>query len=719
MTTKNNWRQSSISERLEQRVLLTTYAPNLLYTFAAPEDVSSIFANSDNSLTYVVGEGGGQIDRFIPGSAPTTLVNFGSGVNDPSEPSGEQFEDSNRDIFGATLLGGTGGSDGGTIFEWANGSPSITDLANFEAATTGPLPKADYMDASGNIYGTTDTGSTDGNGSIWEYHASTQLLTYVPVPSGMNRVEGSLIADSSGDIFGATAGDSTRSEFFEIAAATSTITSLATFSAAEPNSQGQLAIDSTGNMYGTASNGSASGGAFYEVPASNRSSIDYLASTSTTTDGAFRDASGDLFTYGLEIPAIAEEFFELPAGQHTAQQIASLDPTPLGDDTFVMTIASNGTIYGANQDGSTNGNGSLFSLTPGISPIETSSLSVIIERSTLPPTVLSTATIKGTVTIDVINSGTTIESSEITARIFALGGGPLVETADLLGSTVHAAKLKPGASTTIVVPIYSLPSLGTGTFTLSALVNDAAEISANSYFGPTLTAAAPFVAFSETVIHTTLPPLAVSGEKTMASVTLEISNAGNVTSTGDSTIALSASADLATGGTIFRTMSEPIIIKPGDSESLTLPLVSLPAVSNGSYYIVARVTDSKGGTSFTSSSATYELATPFISLAPLAADIVIGKAGTSTVGFTLVNQGNITATGSSTIGLYASPDGRVAWGTREFSETLSVPLAPGESKAIKLHLTAAQTQALQAAPSVVLQVADSVGGVRALPVVLG
>src|SRR5208282_5344317 len=105
-------------------------------------------------------------------------------------------------------------------------------------------------------------------------------------------------------------------------------------------------------------------GAFYEVSAANRSTIDYLATVSTNTDGAYLDASGDLFTDGLQTPGDVEKMFELPAGQHTAQQIASLDSATIGDDTFALTIASNGTIYGANQDGAADGNGSLFSLTP-------------------------------------------------------------------------------------------------------------------------------------------------------------------------------------------------------------------------------------------------------------------------------------------------------------------------------------------------------------------
>ena len=113
---------------------------------------------------------------------------------------------------------------------------------------------------------------------------------------------------------------------------------------------------------------------------------------------------------------------------------------------------------------------------------------------------------------------------------------------------------------------------------------------------------------------------------------MKITNSGNVSSTGQSTIAFYFSQDtVATDGTLIRSVSESVVLKPGASRVVNVPLVSLPSVADGEYYLDIVVTDPKSDVTTLNSSGRYALAAPFISLVPSAASAVNAKNGTATI----------------------------------------------------------------------------------------
>ena len=86
---------------------------------------------------------------------PANIVPLASFLNTTgATPSGVLVEDSSGNLFGTTQQGGTGGGYG-TVFEVAHGTGTITTLATFNncngANPTGSLVE----DSSGDLFGTT------------------------------------------------------------------------------------------------------------------------------------------------------------------------------------------------------------------------------------------------------------------------------------------------------------------------------------------------------------------------------------------------------------------------------------------------------------------------------------------------------------------------------------------------------------------------------------
>jgi len=238
-----------------------------------------------------------------------------------------------------------------------------------------------------------------------------------------------------------------------------------------------------------------------------------------------------------------------------------------------------------------------------------SALSPVLGKSTLPKSVVVGGTSHGQVTVDVTNSASTISSGATTVAIYASTDGSIDSSAVKIGSVSRRLKLKSHARSVIVIPIKSLPASLSGSYTLLAQVTDPSGGTSVSSAGSTLTAAAPFINFSEILVRATLAASDVTGKKTRAAVQLRITNGGNIASSGKTTIALYVSPDTtAADGSLVRSVSESIVLKPDASRVVSIPLLSIPGVADGNYHLVARVTDPKGDVTTVASAGTYALA---------------------------------------------------------------------------------------------------------------
>jgi uncharacterized repeat protein (TIGR03803 family) len=108
----------------------------------------------------------------------TTLATF-NGTNG-SEPHSGLIEDAAGDLFGTTNLGGP--NNYGVVFEVPAGSGTITTVATFNG-TDGIDPNPGLIsDSAGNLYGTTNSGGANSDGTIFEL---TGTGFVVPEPTGL------------------------------------------------------------------------------------------------------------------------------------------------------------------------------------------------------------------------------------------------------------------------------------------------------------------------------------------------------------------------------------------------------------------------------------------------------------------------------------------------------------------------------------------------------
>ena len=239
--------------------------------------------------------GYGTVFEIPAGSdAVTTLVSF-SGANG-EYPGGGVVEDSSGNLFGTTSAGGAYGD--GVVFEVKAGSGTATTLASF-TNTNGVLPCGGLVeDSSGNLFGTTTyTYANDtGDGTVFEVRAGSNVVTTLASFSGANGAfpNGSLIRDSSGNLFGMTygGGSSWYGTVFEVRAGSGAVTTLASFNGSNGASPyASLVEDGSGNLFGTTYGGGSSGdGTLFEVQA---------GSNAVTTLVSFNGANGEYPAVGL------------------------------------------------------------------------------------------------------------------------------------------------------------------------------------------------------------------------------------------------------------------------------------------------------------------------------------------------------------------------------------------------------------------------------------
>jgi uncharacterized repeat protein (TIGR03803 family) len=233
---------------------------------AAP--VSSLIRGAQGNLfgTTLVGGANGQgtVFELAAGSGTiTSLASFTGGS--ASSPTGNLVRDPQGNIFGTTQSGGAFGN--GTLWELAAGSGTITILASFTGAN-GAFPEGGLIrDAQGTLFGTTEIGGAANSGTVFELAAGTGVInTLASFPSGtFGNLAGPaspLLLDAQGNLFGTTfsGGTTFNGTVWELAAGSSTLTTIASFTGANGANPGSsLVLDAQGNFFGTTHGGGAFG----------------------------------------------------------------------------------------------------------------------------------------------------------------------------------------------------------------------------------------------------------------------------------------------------------------------------------------------------------------------------------------------------------------------------------------------------------------------------
>jgi uncharacterized repeat protein (TIGR03803 family) len=295
------------------------------------------------------------------------------------------IEDAAGNIYGVTALGGT--KNYGTVFKIDAVTGTITTLASFTGGKTmGTMPKGDlYLDSAGNLFGTTVGGGAYDKGTIFEIavggNATSSTITTIASFNGTNGSYpyAGLVADAAGNLYGTTMGSKNRgyaSTVWELASGSSEITVLATFSykmsLAEQlatTSDGLLATDAAGNIFGTTRlGGTKNGGTLFEI--STDHSVTTLVNFTGTTgynpagtllresDGTFLGTTynGGHNGYGTIFQLSTSSTLSV-LGTFTGKNGAH----PIGK----LIVDSAGNLFGVTTIGGSKGYGTVFELPAG------------------------------------------------------------------------------------------------------------------------------------------------------------------------------------------------------------------------------------------------------------------------------------------------------------------------------------------------------------------
>jgi uncharacterized repeat protein (TIGR03803 family) len=150
--------------------VLYSFCPNYPNCTDGVFPVGSLIADSAGNLfgtTSADGGGGGTVFKLAPNGTETTLWSFTGGA-DGSEPQTGLVR-KNGNLYGTTLFGGANGF--GTVFKVARDGTE-TVLYSFDSVANGADGFEPYAglieDESGNLYGTTYGGGTDGGGIVFK-----------------------------------------------------------------------------------------------------------------------------------------------------------------------------------------------------------------------------------------------------------------------------------------------------------------------------------------------------------------------------------------------------------------------------------------------------------------------------------------------------------------------------------------------------------------------
>jgi uncharacterized repeat protein (TIGR03803 family) len=281
----------------------------LFYSFAPSPDgaspVAPLIVDSKGNLYGTTLDGGaakyGTVFKITPGGVESVLHNFPATATDGALPEGGLVMDSAGNLYGTTSSGGTQGV--GIVFEL---SPTGTEtvLYNFAGGHDGGIPYGSLvLDSAGNLYGTTRSGGAYYGGTVFEVTpggVETILHSFGHGTDGRYPYCG-LVRDSSGNLYGTTldGGTAGLGTVFELTAG-GTESILHSFTGTGGNDGANpystLVRDSSGNLYGTTAGGNSGSPVVFEISPAGKETVIYVFPVGDDAYGGLvMDSHGNLF----------------------------------------------------------------------------------------------------------------------------------------------------------------------------------------------------------------------------------------------------------------------------------------------------------------------------------------------------------------------------------------------------------------------------------------
>jgi uncharacterized repeat protein (TIGR03803 family) len=306
------------------------------------------------------GDGNGNIWKLPQGGALTSLFDFDG--NNGTFPLGALHIDSSGNLYGTTTTGGSNAD--GTVFR-VSSAGTYTELFSFGLDPGGPAAPFGGViaDASGTLYGTTFGGGPDGVGTVFSLATDgtvTTLANFDQVVNGGNPSEISLLRDASGTLFGSTRdlGFGSGATVFKLTT-DGTLTTLLRRTGGSIS--GTLIADASGTIFGADSNADGFGEVFSIASDGTVTTLATLGDS--ISGGLIMDKSGTLFGVTPGNTGGFGTVFSLTK-TGTLTTLATFDGSN-GTAPYGSLIAdASGTLYGvARSGGGPNDAGTVFSIT--------------------------------------------------------------------------------------------------------------------------------------------------------------------------------------------------------------------------------------------------------------------------------------------------------------------------------------------------------------------
>jgi probable HAF family extracellular repeat protein len=254
--------------------------------------------------------------------------------------------------------------------------------------------------------------------------------------------------------------------------------------------------------------------------------------------------------------------------------------------TNAFAINASGQIVGTLRDA--NGVAHGYLLTP-ISTSNRAALTPTIMRNTLPTTITGKS-VHGVVTLSITNSTATVEKGNAQIALYLASGASVDSSSISIGRISRPINLKPRAATSFVLSIMKLTeSIPSGNYRLVAQTTDPLGKTATAVAPLVISISSPHVALGATI--DAVSP-AVGQRGVAASVTILLTNTGNIIAAGAADVDFGYTLDESTEAATFVKTTRPLHIGAGKSGKLVLSFVVPKTLTPGAYTPIVTITDS-------------------------------------------------------------------------------------------------------------------------------
>jgi uncharacterized repeat protein (TIGR03803 family) len=300
---------------------------------AGSHSIAAIYGGDGNFATSTSPAITQNVAKMASWAANTVATFNGTNGEDPTGVVLDSF----GNIFGATQEGGNlslgNGFGDGTVFEVACGSGTITTLATLNGANGANPAGSLVLDSSGNLFGATYGGGANGDGTVFEIAYGSSVITTLASFNGTNgQYPQNAVLDPYGNLFGTTeyGGANGDGTVFEVAYKAGVINTVASFNGTNGINPGSVVLDSSDNIIGTT---------FGAPPVRPAASSDGIASGDGTV-------------------------FEIAHGSGIITTLASFNGANGCNPSGVVVLDSSGDLFGTTENGA-GGWGTVFELARG------------------------------------------------------------------------------------------------------------------------------------------------------------------------------------------------------------------------------------------------------------------------------------------------------------------------------------------------------------------